>query len=151
MAEMKPKPAIEEALRDHHQLLEIESRLAGRLADGSCPAFSAWIIEVRKDLAELISLLEVHFVHEEQEGLHEEIAEALPNASHRLNRLLEEHAALLARAAALRATAEQLVRPGSDGPLRAEASEFFAALDQHERTERELFLLALEGEGGSPD
>lgn len=151
MSEKRRKPALEEALQDHHHLLEIEARLAGRFADGSCPAFSSWIIDVRKDLAELFALLEVHFAHEEQDGLHEEIAEALPNASHRLKRLLDEHAALLGKAASLRDTAAQLVRPGSDGPLRAEASEFFASLDQHERSERELFLLALEGEGGSPD
>ncbi len=151
MRETRRKPALEDVLQDHHRLLEIEGRLAGRLADGSCPAFSSWIIDVRKDLSDLASLLEVHFANEEQDRLHDEIVETLPNASYRLRQLLQEHGILLGKATALCETARALVQPGTDAALRVEASEFFALLDQHERAERELFLLALEGDGGSPD
>ena len=151
MTDHHPKPALAEALRDHHRLLEIQARLVGRFADGSCPAFKTWIFGVRDDLEELAALLDTHFAAEEAERLHEEIAAALPNASHRLEMLLKEHKTILSRCEALRDQSVRTEKPGEDSPLRNEASEFFALLDGHERTERELFLQALEGDGGSPD
>jgi hypothetical protein len=151
MTDPRQKPALADALHDHHTLLEIQARLVGRFADGSCPAFKTWILDVRRDLEELASLLDTHFAHEEAERLHEEIAEALPNSSHRLEMLLKEHRTILSRCEALRDLAVRTEKPGEDFPLRNEASEFFALLDGHERAERDLFLQALEGDGGSPD
>lgn len=145
------KGALREAIEDHHKLLEIQNRIAGRFADGSCPAFNTWIVHVREEIAEMTDLLECHFRREEADRLHEEIASLLPNASTRLSHLLSEHERILERARALRAAAATTTQPGADGPLRNDASEFFALLDAHERAERELFLLAVEGETGSPD
>ncbi len=142
---------LREAIEDHHKLLEIQNRIAGHFADGSCPAFNTWIAAVRHEIAEMLDLLASHFRREESDGLHAEIASLLPNATPRLARLLAEHAKILERAGALRSTAAAITQPGGDGPLRNEASEFFALLDTHERAERDLFLLAIEGEGGSPD
>ena len=151
MKDKRERPAIQEALEDHHHLLEIQKRLLGHFVDGSCPAFQAWIQGVRDELKEMVQLLDEHFRHEEEEGLHEEIAEALPNASLRLDGLLGEHQTLLSRVKGLGDQAAATTKPGEDGALRAAASEFFALLDEHERAERELFLAALEGEGGAPD
>jgi hypothetical protein len=143
--------ALREALDEHHKLLELQNRLTGRFADGSCPAFNDWIVHVREEIAEMTDLLEGHFRLEEADGLHDEIVSLLPNATSKLAHLLAEHARILDRARSLRATATATIQPGGDGPLRNEASDFFALLDAHERTERELFLLAIEGDGGSPD
>lgn len=151
MSDLHGTPALEEALREHHQLLEIQSRLVGRFADGSCPAFNVWIADVRRDTEELTTLLVSHFAREERDDLHAEIASALPNATHRLEALIREHRKIAGAATALHQQAQRPVSPGEDGPLRAAASEFFALLDQHERAERDLFLLAIEGDGGAPD
>ena len=151
MSDEHGTPALEEALREHHQLLEIQSRLIGRFADGSCPAFNVWIADVRRDTEELTTLLVDHFAREEQDDLHAEIASALPNATHRLEALVREHAKIAEVARALQQLARGPVSPGKDGPLRAAASDLFALLDQHERAERDLFLLAIEGDGGAPD
>jgi|GEM_PF-3904616 len=145
------KPALHEAIEDHRKLFEIQNSLAGRFADGSCPAFNTWIVHVREEISAMADLLECHFRREEADRLHDEIAAALPNATYRLAQLLAQHERILARARDLRALAVATVPPGADGPLRAAASEFFAILDDHERAERELFLHAVEGEGGSPD
>jgi hypothetical protein len=151
MNESHPRTALADALHDHHRLLEIQTRLVERFADGSCPAFKTWILDVRRDLEALGDLLDTHFAHEETERLHDEIAAALPNSGHRLETLLKEHRTILSRCDALREQAVRTEKPGEDFPLRNEASEFFALLDGHERAERELFLQALEGDGGSPD
>ncbi len=151
MNEPRPRTALADALHDHHRLLEIQARLVGHFADGSCPAFKTWILDVRRELEELAEMLDGHFAQEELERLHDEIAAALPNASHRLDTLLKEHRTILSRCEALRELSVRTEKPGEDFPLRNEASEFFALLDSHERAERELFLQALEGDGGSPD
>lgn len=151
MEEKRPKPALEEALREHHELIEVENNLARLFAEETCPAFTAWVGEVRGELEKLVEMLAPHFVHEEQDGLHEEIAESLPNQSHRLDALIKEHGTLLDHANSLQELSQKTKMPPQDQELRRQASEFFAALDLHERTERELFLLAIEGEGGAPD
>jgi hypothetical protein len=145
------KRALREAIEDHHRLLDIQNRIAGRFADGSCPAFNTWIASVRQEIMEMAVLLEAHFRREEADGLHAEIASLLPNATARLSHLLAEHGRILEQAHSLQSTAAAITQPGGDGALRNEASEFFALLDSHERAERDLFLLAIEGEGGSPD
>jgi hypothetical protein len=146
-----PKPALEEALREHHELLAVEENLSRLLAQDTCPAFKAWIEEVQTELGKLVDMLGPHFQHEEDEGLHEEIAESLPNQSHRLDELIEEHETLLDKIKEVHQLSLRTEMPPQDQELRRQASEFFAALDRHERTERELFLLAIEGEGGAPD
>jgi len=151
MEKQRARPTLEESLQDHHRLLEIQTRLAEYFAEGSCPAFNTWILQVRKELKEMITHLDAHFWREEDDCLHEGIAGSLPNATYRLESLLKEHGMILARGDALQQMAVRTIQPGGDAELRAEASEFFALLDRHERAERELFLLALEGEGGAPD
>jgi hypothetical protein len=143
--------ALHEAIEDHHRLLEIQNSLAGRFADGSCPAFNTWIVHVREELGKMTDLLDCHFRREEEDRLHDEIGAALPNATRRIEKLLAEHRGILERARSLCALAQATIQPGSDGPLRSETSDFFALLDAHERAERDLFLQAIEGEGGSPD
>jgi hypothetical protein len=75
----------------------------------------------------------------------------LPNQSNRLDELIREHGTLIETAKGLHELSLQTEMPPHDQELRRKASEFFASLDLHERTERELFLLAIEGEGGAPD
>ncbi|MBD3161022.1 MAG: hypothetical protein GF346_02560 [Candidatus Eisenbacteria bacterium] len=149
--ESKDRPALEQALREHHELIEIENRLGGLFIDNTCPAFQTWIRDVREGFGALRSRLGPHFELEEKGGLHQEILEALPNQAPRLERLIQEHASLLAQLDAIRDLSLRTERPPEDQELRRKASDFFAALDRHERAERELFLHAIEGDGGAPD
>ncbi|MFB3908207.1 MAG: hemerythrin domain-containing protein [Candidatus Eisenbacteria bacterium] len=150
MAE-RPGRSIEAALRDHHRLLALQTRLEGLLARDVVDDFAPWIAEVREEISGLVPLLEEHFGFEEAERLHEEIASRVPNATLRLDRLLLEHQEILRFARQLSALAGDTNDAERDLPMRAAAADFFSLLERHERAERELFLEALEGDGGSPD
>jgi hypothetical protein len=145
------KGAIHEALMDHHRLLDVQARLARRFAEAVPCGFDTWILKVRSEIEEMATLLDGHFEREEQDRLHDEIAEKVPNAAPRLSALLKEHRLILTRAQDLLSQSISCESPMEGASLCVEASDFFAALDQHERAERELFLLAIEGEDGAPD
>ncbi len=151
MEENRDETALEEALREHKELQEIQDRLAGLFGQPASPAFQNWAAEVREQLTRMVGLLESHFALEEQQGLHDEIVEALPNQSCRLEKLLKEHGQILAQIRAVRDLSLGMEGPPQDQELRREASGFFVTLDKHERAERELFIQALEGEGQAPD
>lgn len=147
----KTKTALHEALMDHHKLLDVQAGLARRFAEAVPCGFDTWILKVRTEIEEMVALLDGHFEREEQDGLHEEIAETVPNATPRLSVLLNEHRSILTRAQELLSRSLSCANPMDGAALCVEASDFFAMLDQHERAERELFLLAIEGESGAPD
>ncbi len=145
------KTALHEALMDHHRLLDVQARLARRFAEAVPCGFDTWILKVRSEIEEIVALLDGHFEREEQDRLHEEISEAVPNATPRLSVLLKEHRSILTRAQDLLGRSISCANPMDGAALCVEASDFFAVLDRHERAERELFLLAIEGESGAPD
>lgn len=145
------KSAVQKVLEEHHQLLELQARIVRRFAESIPCGFDPWIVEIRKEVGTFAEMLGEHFRQEEQDHLHEEIEAAVPNAAFRLGRLLEEHASILVQARKLASDAAAAKSPADGAQLAAAASEFFAALDAHERSERELFLLAIEGEQGAPD
>ncbi|MDM7915687.1 MAG: hypothetical protein QUU85_10555, partial [Candidatus Eisenbacteria bacterium] len=64
MAE-RPGRSIEAALRDHHRLLALQTRLEGLLARDVVDDFAPWIAEVREEISGLVPLLEEHFGFEE--------------------------------------------------------------------------------------
>jgi hypothetical protein len=151
---MDPKSAgspVHEALMDHRRLLDVQARLARRFAEAIPCGFDSWILKVREEIEEMAALLDGHFEREEQGRLHDEIADSLPNAVHRLDALLKEHRSVLTRAQELLSRSLLCTDPIAGAALCVEASEFFALLDSHERAERDLFLLAIEGDGGAPD
>jgi hypothetical protein len=145
------RSAIQEALQDHHRLLDVQGRLVRLFAESVPCGFETWILKVRTEIEEMAALLDVHFEREEQDKLHEEIAEAIPNATPRVEALLEEHRRILTLAQELLSQSISCSTPMEGASLCVSASDFFALLDQHERAERELFLLAIEGESGAPD
>lgn len=145
------KSALHEVLMDHHRLLEVQAKLARRFAEAVPCGFETWILKVRTEIEEMVALLDGHFEREEHDRLHEEISEAVPNATPRLDVLLKEHRSVLTRGQDLLSRAIACANPMDGAALCVEASDFFALLDRHERAERELFLLAIEGESGAPD
>jgi len=151
MQERASKPELIAALEEHHRLLDLQCRLARRFAQSVPCGFESWIVDIRAELRQMRDLLVDHFKQEEAGRLHEEIAEALPNATLRLRLLIDQHAEILGCIEGLLDCAVSCATAVEGPPLCVTASEFFALLDQHERAERELFLLAIEGEGGAPD
>lgn len=112
-----------------------------------------WLTGLRDMLAGLVDVCSEHFKLEEEAELHVQLREQSPRLASRLEKLLAEHARILAELQKLVADlATPSAAPGQTERLKQQVSSALEEVRQHERAENEVMMDAywddLGGEAG---
>lgn len=145
-----PSPTVSTAalLAQHRAMREAIAGLSREAARVPPPEWADWCEAVSLRIRILRAQLKRHFAQEEAAGLVQQIEAKAPEHSEACQRLLGEHAVLLARLDALAMDVLLRVDPTLwAGTLR----EMLSDLVRHEEREDELLLKALDQAPGAPD
>lgn len=145
---------IAEQLQQEHQMIEAAAKELKALVERPVSPNeeqSTWTSSVRDSLLSLGSHLKTHFAFEEFGGFMEEVVSASPNASPQVERLKQDHQAILAES-------ERLCRGARGGSsysettqLRRKILHLLELLNRHEHAENELVQRVLMDDLGTTD
>ncbi|HXG12053.1 MAG TPA: hemerythrin domain-containing protein [Gemmataceae bacterium] len=140
--------------QEHDALLAAMHRLEAALAAAAPGREQAWIARVRDDFGAVHEALAQHVASAEGPGgLYEEIDTTRPTLTRRVDRLRQEHAALLRQAGALREqiASDSLGEPPRYPVIRQRAAELLNALRHHQAAEADVIFESFYTDIGAGD
>ena len=143
---------IAEQLQQEHQMIGAAAKELKDLVERPVsPAQSDWLNSVRDSLLSLGSHLKTHFAFEEFGGFMEEVVGASPNASPQVERLKQDHQAILAESERLCRMARGGSPSSEISQLRKKILHLLELLNRHEHEENELVQRVLMDDLGTTD
>jgi len=143
---------IAEQLQQEHQMIGAAAKELKDLVERPVsPAQSDWLNSVRDSLLSLGSHLKTHFAFEEFGGFIKEVVGASPNASPQVERLKQDHQAILAESERLCRMARGGSPSSEISQLRKKILHLLELLNRHEHEENELVQRVLMDDLGTTD